>query len=172
MTSLRARALLVAPIAALALVLVPAVAASAHEGGSHRHHGGHTLLRADLTPSTPTDAPIFGVKPGGAPWVLRDGDVRVRADGRIRVELRGLQIPRADGTKDNPVASIVATLFCSGAPVAHTDPQPLSVPAGDARFRSTLAGVPSTCDMATVLISPAANTSVYIASAMVEADND
>jgi len=45
------------------------------------------------------------------------------------------------------------------------------VPGGDARFRATLA-VPATCDMATVLISPAANTSVYIASAMAEADED
>jgi hypothetical protein len=168
MTFLRTRVLLVAPVAGLALVLTPAVAASAHDGGSH--HGGN-LIRADFTPSLPTDAPIFGVKAGGAPWVLGDGEVRVRADGRIRVELEGLQIPRADGSRDNPVASIVASLFCGGTLAARTAPQPMTVPGGDARFRTTLT-VPSTCDMATVLISPAANTGVYIASASAEVDED
>ena len=165
MTSKRTRALLLVPVATVALVLTPAVAASAHEGG------GGTLIKADFTPSLPTDAPIFGVKAGGAPWVLGEGEVRVRADGRIRVELEGLQIPRANGTKDNPVAKIVASLFCGGTLAARTAPQDLSVPGGDAKFRATIA-VPATCDMATVLISPAANTGVYIASAMAEADED
>ena len=166
MTSSRTRLLVLSATAALALALVPATAASAHDGGGHR-----PLLNADFVPSTPTDAPIFGVKAGGAPWVLRDGDVHVRADGRIRVELEGLQIPRADGTTDNPIGSIVASLFCGGALAARTAPQPMSVPGGDAEFRVMLA-VPSTCDMATVLVSPAANTGVYIASAMTEADDD
>ena len=165
MSSLRTRALLLAPVATLALVLVPAASASAHDGG----HGN--LIKADFTPSLPTDAPILGVKAGGAPWVLGEGEVRVRADGRIRVELEGLQIPRANGTKDNPVAKIVASLFCGGTLAARTDPQDLSVPGGNAKFRATLM-VPTTCDAATVLISPAANTGVYIASAMAEPDED
>ena len=165
MSSLRTRALLLAPVATLALVLVPAASASAHDGG----HGD--LIKTGFTPSLPTDAPIFGVKAGGAPWVLGEGEVRVRADGRIRVELEGLQIPRANGTKDNPVAKIVASLFCGGSLAARTAPQDLSVPGGDAEFRATLA-VPSSCDGATVLISPAANTGVYIASAMAGADED
>ena len=163
MTSMRTRALLVAPAATLALVLTPAVAASAHDS-----HGGR-LLRGEFVPSLPTDPAIFGVRAGGAPWVLREGEVDVRGDGRIRVELEGLQIPRADGTKDNPIPAIVASLFCGGTLAGRTAPQPLSLPGGDAEFRTTIA-VPAACDAATVLISPAANTAVYIASATADHD--
>jgi hypothetical protein len=161
MMTLRSRIVLIgAAVATIAAVTTP-VAASAHDGGHH----GDNLIKASFVPSLPTDAPIFGVKAGGAPWVLGRGEVRVREDGRMDVRLRGLQIPRADGTRDNPVAAITASLYCGGMLAARTTAQPMSVPGGDARFRVWLA-VPETCAMATVLINPAANPAVYIASAM------
>ncbi len=169
MTSLLTRALLVAPAATLVLALAPAASASAHDGGGGG--GGRDLLRADLVPSQPSDPSIVGVAPGRAPWVIGEGEVRVRADGRVRVEIEGLQIPRPDGTKDNPIPAIVASLFCGGALAAQTAPQTLSVPGGDAEFRTTLA-VPGSCAAATVLISPAASTGLYIASATAGADQD
>jgi hypothetical protein len=164
MTTHRSRIVLVAAaVAAVAAVTTP-VAASAHDGGHDGGHDGDNLVRASVVPSLPTDAPIFGVKAGGAPWVLGRGEVRVREDGRTDVRLRGLQIPRADGTRDNPVAMITASLYCDGMLAARSSAQPMSVPGGDARFRVWLA-VPETCPMATVLINPAANPAVYIASA-------
>ena len=152
-----------AAVPALALTLTPS-AASASQG----RHAGHNLIRSDLTPSTPTDDPILGVNPGGLPWVIDRGEVRVRANGRMDVRIEGLQVPRADGTRDNPVAMIDALVFCGGStmPVADSGPQPLSVPGGDARFRVFLR-VPSTCDDATVLISPTASMgTAFIASAV------
>jgi hypothetical protein len=147
---------------ALVLTLVPA-AAQAHHG---RHHG-HNLIRADLTPSMPTDAPINGVNPGGLPWVLDRGQVRWRDNGRVDVRIEGLQIPFATGDA-NPIASIDAVLYCDGMMAADSGPQPMTVPGGDARFRAMVA-TPSRCHDATVLISPSTAVNVaYIASAMAD----
>src|SRR4051812_12526381 len=150
---------MVGATSALVLALAPTAAfAQGH---------GHNLLRGDLTPSMPTDAAINGVNPGGLPWILSRGEVRVRESGRMDVRIRGLQIPR-NGGADNPVASIDAVLYCGGVMAADSGPQPMTVPGGDARFRVSLM-VPSTCDSATVLISPSAAVGVaYIASVMAD----
>jgi hypothetical protein len=151
---------MVGAASALALTLMPA-AAQAHQG---RHHG-HNLIRADLTPSLPTDPAINGVNPGSLPWVIDRGEVRWRDTGRVDVRIMGLQVPR-NGGEDNPVPSIDAVLYCDGMMVADSGPQPLSVPDGDARFRAMVA-TPSTCHDATVLISPTQAVGVaFIASAM------
>ena len=148
-------------LSVLALALSPAVALA---------HGGDDLIDADFTPSLPTDPSINGVQPGGAPWVIDRGEVRVRESGRMDVRIEGLQIPRADGTEDNPVASIVAVLYCGGTMVAQSAPQPLSVPEGDAEFRTSLT-VPEHCDMATILISPNGAVGLrFIASAVADDD--
>lgn len=151
---------MVGAAAALTLILMPA-AAQAHQG---RHHG-HNLIRADLTPSLPTDPAINGVNPGSLPWVIDRGQVRWRDTGRVDVRIMGLQIPR-NGGEDNPVGSIDAVLYCDGMMAADSGPQPLSIPDGDARFR-VMVPTPSTCHDATVLISPSAAVGLaFIASAM------
>jgi hypothetical protein len=151
---------LLGALPALALALIPS-AAVAGPG----NHSGHDLIRADLTPSLPTDDPINGVDPGGLPWQIDRGQVRVRPNGRMDVRIEGLQVPR-NGSADNPVAMIDAVLYCGGEPVADSGPHPMSVPDGDARFRVFL-DVPSTCDAATVLISPSPLVgTAYIASAV------
>ncbi len=168
-------ALLIGAVSALALTVTPA-AALAHGGGGG--HGGHNLIRSDLTPSMPTDPPINGVNPGGLPWVLSRGEVRVRQSGRADVRIEGLQIPFAapDVTR-NPVANIHAVLYCSGAFAADSGSQPMSVPGGDSRFRVRLP-VPETCADAVVLIQPDSTTTpgtranAYIASAMMSDDDD
>jgi hypothetical protein len=149
---------LVSVVGALVLTLTPSAAFAAH-----RHHD---LIREGLTPSMPTDDPINGVNPGGLPWVLDRGRVRVRDNGRIDVRIQGLQIPR-NGGEDNPIAAVDAVLYCGGMAVADSGPQAMTVPGGDARFRVHLM-VPKTCADATVLISPSTAVGLaYIASAMV-----
>jgi hypothetical protein len=170
-------------VSALALTLAP-TAALAHDGhggdgdhgghgdhggnggnGDHGDHGDDNLVRADLVPSMPTDAAIDGVAPGGLPWQLSRGEVRVRQNGRVDVRIEGLQIPR-NGSADNPVPAVDAVLYCGGVAAADSGAQPLTVPDGDARFRVFLS-VPSRCDQATVLISPStAVGKAYIASAV------
>jgi hypothetical protein len=159
-------AFLLGAVPALALAFAPTAAFADHGGheAGGRHHG-HDLIRSDLTPAVPTDDPIDGVAPGGAPWVIDRGEVRVRSNGRTDVRIEGLQIPRNGGT-DNPIASIDAVLYCAGAQVADSGPQPMTVPGGDARFRVFL-DVPRVCEAPTVLISPStAVGKAFIASAI------
>lgn len=58
---------------------------------------------------------VRGVQPGGQPWVIRDLRGTVSADGRVRVEGRGLLLAggNAIGTTGNQ--SVRAVLFCGNA---------------------------------------------------------
>jgi hypothetical protein len=118
-------AVLLGAVPALALALAPSAALAGH--GQHR---GHDVIRADLTPSLPTDDPINLVAPGGAPWQIDRGEVRVRPNGRMDVRIEGLKVTRPDGTADNPVPMIDAVLYCGGRLTADSGPQQLSVPGG------------------------------------------
>jgi len=166
-------ALLAGAASALVLTFNPATAVA-----SDGH--GHDLIRSGLTPSLPTDDPINGVNPGGLPWHIDEGMVRVRADGRTDVRIEGLEIPR-NGTVDNPIARIHAVLYCSGTFAADSGPQTMTTGVGpgfgNARFRVMLA-VPQTCADATVLIqpdspvTPGTRANAYIASAFASNDDD
>lgn len=161
-----ARLAAVGACSVLVLSLSPA-AAFADDGGD-----GGDIIDANLTPSQVNDPAINGVAPGGAPWIIDRGEVRVRDDGRMDVRIEGLQIPAADGSASNPVASINAVLYCGGMAVANSGPHAMTVPGGDARFRVQLA-VPRHCDMATVLISPTQLVGVrFIASAVADDEDD
>ena len=148
--------------AAFAITAFSAAPASAHGAGS----SGRPLLSAQLVGSMPAPASpvIAGINPGGAPWVNGPSPVRVREDGRIKVIVRGLVIPPPRGTGVNPVPSVVATLVCANMVQDSTEPFALS-PAGDGRT-SEVISVPVQCEDPAVLIQPAANRTVFIASTM------
>ena len=102
-------------IAALAAV---ALAAGAEHGvrtttTSGDHHGGR-VLESDVFGSQPTGPTLFGVKPGGAPWVIRRGEAEVRRDGRVEVRVRGPRDPDGAPERHQPAPGIAATVFCSG----------------------------------------------------------
>jgi len=130
---------------------------------------GGNVLRGPLVGSTPAPVSpvIAGINPGGAPWVNMPSSARVREDGRTDVRIRGLIIPALNA---NPIPSVVATLVCGDEVAGSTMPFALST-AGDGSTRDTVS-VPASCDNAMVLIQPAANRTVYIASAMNEEDDD
>jgi len=152
-------------LATVALAL-GATTAFAHDGGGDNHghgdkgqghrHGGD-VLRSDLFGSqvAPTGPVLFGVDPGGLPWVIARGEARVRRNGRVKVRVEGLVIPTPPQNGTNPVSNIAASVYCGGTLVATTDPVPFS-PAGDARIDATLkAAVPSPCLAPAVLLNPA-----------------
>jgi hypothetical protein len=154
-------AVLLGAVPALALALAPSAALA-----SHGHHRGHDVIRADLTPSLPTDDPINLVAPGGAPWQIDRGEVRVRPNGRMDVRIEGLKVSRPDGSSDNPVPMVDAVLYCGGRLTADSGPQQLTVPDGDAEFRVRLGSL-SGCSDASVLISPSTAVGhLFIASAV------
>jgi hypothetical protein len=46
------------------------------------------LINESLAPSQPTDPTFHGVTPGGAPWVLKRGEVRLKRDGKLDLRVR------------------------------------------------------------------------------------
>jgi hypothetical protein len=161
-----------ASAATLAVALLSTTPALASSG--HRH--GHDVIRAGLVGSMPAPASpaIANIQPGGAPWVNGPSFVRVRDNGRIDVRIHGLVIPPPVGTGVNPVLSAVATLVCGDPAVVpvnqSTKPFALST-AGNGSTRDHIT-VPKRCHDAVVLIQPAGNRAVYIASTVDEEGDD
>jgi hypothetical protein len=179
-----ARVLVAAALAAATVAVYATVAVGdsgpGHHGDRHgdRHHGKHgdrhhgerhgdKLFRASLAPSMPTDPTFHGVTPGGAPWVLDRGEVRVRLDGRFDLKVRGLVIPNPPGDDTpGPVQTISASLFCGAdadTMAADTTDQVPIDDDGDARIRDDDFDVPDTCLAPVVLVHPNGNAAVYIA---------
>ena len=118
--------------------------------------GGAPILQAPVAGSLPTDPPLFGVNPGGAPWVVDKGSLTLRADGRLDVKVVGLVIP----DRGNPLPTLAASVVCNGAVVATTATVPFS-PDGDARIRTSVT-LPQRCLAPAVLLNPNGNPAVYI----------
>jgi len=144
--------LAVSTAAACALGLSASGIAAADDGGD-----GRDLLRSGLVGSTPPSSggpTLFGVVPGGAPWVTdHESSVRIRQDGRVEVKIRGLVIPG----RGNPVARVVATVVCNGGGVGNavtTQAADLS-PEGDGRIEDQVT-LPSPCLAPALLVRPAA----------------
>jgi len=164
-----------AALAGAATTAVSAVGSEGHGGNQGRDHHrlrgedrGHRdgiLLDTSLAPSVPSDPMLNGATAGGAPWVLRNGEARLRRDGRLRVEIRGLVIPVAPGNgTPGPVTTVNASLYCgaSTTPAGSTPSAPIS-----RRGNAELAGsitVPAKCLAPTVLIHPNGSTAAYIAA--------
>ena len=158
-----------AAIAALSMAFAAGAfgAAGRSHRSNHNHHGqrhGVALINESLAPSQPTDPTFHGVTPGGAPWVLKRGEVRLKSDGKLDLRVKGLVIP-ALGTP-GPVTTISASLYCgadSSTTAADTTQQVLLSPKGDARIHDTSFSVPSTCLAPVVLVHPNGLGTIYIA---------
>ena len=151
------RSMVLAAVAAASLI--PASSAVAHDSHSS-HHRARTLLQAPIAGSLPSDDPIFGVSPGGAPWVIDRGSARVRTDGRLEVRVEGLVIPPPTQPNVNPVPKLSASLACNGEVVVTTRQVPFSR-SGDARIKERV-NVPKRCIAPVVMLNPNGNAKVFI----------
>lgn len=116
-------------------------AAQAADGGN----GAAILTFHSMAPVTgafvgaPTNpnggTPIRGIHGGGLPWRIDFADGELRADGRLRVRVRGLVLaggpPNLVGT--NPIATFRAIVSFENAGPIFTDPVPAST-TGDAEI--------------------------------------
>jgi hypothetical protein len=136
-----------------------------HHFRDHRFDD-RTALDATLAPSVPADPTLHGNVAGGAPWVLKFGDARIRDNGRVDVVIRGLVIPVAPGNgTPGPVTMVSASLYCGAdsTPAVGTTPSvPIST-AGNARIRGQFT-LPAKCLAPTVLIHPNGSATTYIAA--------
>jgi hypothetical protein len=160
--------LAVAIVAVGAMSLAGAVGALGDRGGHHeRGQHGRALLEQTLAPSVPTDPAFHGVAPGGAPWVLKRGDVELRRGGRLELEVRGLVIPNPPGNgTPGPVTTISASLYCgadSNTTAADTTPQVPINARGNARIHDRSFAVPDTCLAPVILVHPNGDAAHYIA---------
>jgi len=131
--------------------------------GDHGKRTGAPLIDEPLAPSQPGDPAFHSVAPGGLPWVLQRGNVRLKSNGSLDLLVKGLVIPTT-GTP-GPVTSISASLYCGSdlnAAAATSNQVPLS-PKGDARIHDTSFGVPSSCLAPVILVHPNGAPMVYIA---------
>jgi hypothetical protein len=103
--------------------------------------------------------------PGGAPWVLRRGEARLRRDGRLAVRVRGLVIPvpPGDGTP-GPVMTVSASLYCGNdtTAVGTTPSVPISR-SGDARMAGKFS-LPAKCLAPVALVHPNGGAAYIAAS--------
>ena len=155
----------IAALAALsAALVVGALSALGSEGGSDK--GGGQLIKESLAPSVPTDPAFHGVIPGNAPWVLKQGSVRLSGH-KLDLRVKGLVIPNPplDNTP-GPVTTISASLYCGAdsntTAAATTGQVPISRD-GDARIRDNSLDVPSTCLAPVILVNPNGLANLYIA---------
>jgi len=106
-----------------------------------------------LGPTTP----LRNVPGGGAPWIIDEGQVRLKENGDLRVRVGGLVIVPTFGSigGTNPVPQFFATLSCldPGTGAVHNFDTPTfpATMAGDAESKVTLA-LPDTCVAPIVLI--------------------
>src|SRR6266403_4721565 len=108
------------------------------------------LFRSTIVGSNPQTV-IAGVPSGGAPWTVQRGSAALDGDGRLRVEVRDLILPKLGTT--GPVNSVSASLVCGGAGgtvVATTDAVALSAD-GNAEIESGIS-LPATCFGPVVLV--------------------
>jgi hypothetical protein len=164
--------MLVAAALMTGAVVIYAGVAAGHGGDGDRHgrdgdRRGGEVFDSALAPSLTDDPAFHGVSPGGAPWVLRRGEVELKRRGRLELRVRGLVIPNPPGDNTpGPVTTISASLFCgadSNTTPADTTPAVPISRAGNARIRDRDFDVPATCLAPIVLVHPNGNTTRYIA---------
>jgi hypothetical protein len=150
----------------LALAAVAALVFAFSAFGSSKDDGsttGEALVRTTLAPSVPTDPAFHGIPAAGAPWIIRDGHVRLQPDGELEVRIRGLVLT-STGTA-GPVTTISVSLLCGAdsqvGPSATTGAFPLS-PAGNAHIETTLPP-PATCLAPIFVVHPNGGVTRYIA---------
>lgn len=150
----------------LAVALAALVgAAMALAAPTARRSSQKPVLGGSLAPSlTPTGPSVFGVAPGGLPWVLAAGHVQLGAGGMLQAQVARLVVPT---TGSNPVPFIAASVYCGGKEVATTAPVPFSS-GGNAQIHADVS-LPAFCPAPAVLLKPATGSSpsdvhdVYIA---------
>ena len=120
---------------------------------------GRDVLRFDVMtpvtePFTGAANPVRGVNGGGLPWEIAKGEGRLRADGRLRVKVKGLVLARRapvptarQGTNPIPQFRAIVSCLSTKDPAAPVNVMTAPVPAsarGNARIKATV-DLPKPC---------------------------
>jgi hypothetical protein len=152
-----------AVMAGVAALIFAAVASGDHGHGRDEGKGGK-VFRSSLAPSqpAPVDPAFHGVTPGGVPWSLDRGSVKISRHGHFDLRLKGLVITSTATAR--PVMTVSASLFCGAdanlTPALTTAQVPISAE-GDARIHQQVT-LPATCLAPIVLVHPNGGLTRYI----------
>ncbi len=119
---------------------------------------GAPLIHESLAPSQPTDPVFHGVSAGGAPSLLKLGDVRLERVGKLDLRVKGLVIPALG--RPGPVTTISASLYCgadSSTTAADTTRQVAISRRGNARIHDASFDLPTICLAPVILVHPMAS---------------
>ncbi len=115
---------------------------------------------------------VRGVQPPGQIWVIADLRADVKADGRIRVDGRGLLLGGGNNIGGNANASVFATLICEAvAPFIERNTNVTGVPLepnGDFRIDDVLNPAPPDDCASPVLLIRNANGQAWFAAGIVK----
>jgi hypothetical protein len=169
---------------AASVLLISAVASTAAQNDVSRlrFKGGIGVIPVSSGVGTAATAEVVnrnivrGVQPAGQIWVIDDLDARVRADGRIRVEGKGLILGGGNNAGRATGQFVFATLICEAlAPFTESSTNLGGVqlsPTGDFRIDDTLAPIPpDVCASPMLLIRNAAG-GAWFAVGNFRPDND
>src|SRR5215468_10495170 len=177
-----------AAMASALLVTAVASAAAQNEGNTIRFKGGigvipvsngvqdnGTATTAAVAPSVTRNI-VRGVQPPGQIWVIDDLDAKVRADGRITVDGKGLVLGGGNNAGRSTGLFVFATLICEAAAPFNESSTTLAgvqlSPTGNFRIDDKLAPVPpAICASPMLLIRNAANAA-WFAVGIFRPDND
>lgn len=139
------------------------------EGGVGVHPVSNVSGTANADGSFPnvTRNIVRGVNPAGQIWVIADLRAKVKADGSIKVDGRGLLLAGGNAIGTNANASVFATLICEvAAPFVERNTDAVGValePNGDFRIDGVLSPAPNGCASPVLLIRSAANRTWFAA---------
>jgi len=121
-----------------------------------RFEGGITVdpVTAGTPPAVAAPNIVFGVNPGGQPWVISSLSADVSTDGRINVDGRGLLLAGGNGIGTNGAQSVRARLICGGVggTVSDSDLVPLAANGDFAINGSLIPTPPAPCNTPVLLI--------------------
>src|SRR5256712_14058364 len=122
---------------------------------------GEELFETDVIGIPTAGMVVRGVAGGGAPWVVDQGEARLKENGRLRVKVERLLITGTGGPADGttgPVTGVRASLTCQVSNVvATTGVQPLSSE-GNPKSKAGLT-LPTLCIGPVVLVRVGSTTS-------------
>jgi hypothetical protein len=151
----------------LALFLGAVLPVSATADTLVRFEGGIGVIPVSSGVGTGATAEVVNrnivrtVQPAGQIWVIADLQVKVKEDGDIKVDGRGLLLGGGNNIGGNANASVFATLICeAAAPFTLCNTNLAGVPLeanGDFRIDDVLTPAPAGCASPVLLIRNAAN---------------
>ncbi len=109
----------------------PTVARAADDGGGIAVVKFHTMSPVTGQFVGAAGTPIRGLHGGGLPWALRLAQGELSADGRLRVQVKGLVLAAGPNSGRNPIPTFRAIVSFETLPPIFTDPVPASTD-GDA----------------------------------------